>query len=238
VAGDQDIEASVPERALAVYAHPDDPEVSCGGTLARWAAGGAEVHLVVANRGDKGSADPATDPDRLAEHRAEEVHRAAGVLGLAGVELLGYPDGELEDDATLRDRLVALIRSLRPDAMVAPDPTAVFFGDSYVNHRDHRKLGWAVLDSLVPAASPLYAPGAGPAHQVGLVLLSGTLEPTAWVDVSAHLEQKVAAVACHESRVGDDPALVAAVLAERAAEEGRRAGLGHAEAFRRLRLAP
>ena len=238
MAGDPQIEASVPARTLAIYAHPDDPEVSCGGTLARWASGGSEVHLVVANRGDKGSADPSTDPDRLAEDRADEGHRAAVVLGLAGVELLGYPDGELEDDATLRDRLVALIRSLRPDAMVAPDPTAVFFGDSYVNHRDHRKLGWAVLDSLVPAASPLYAPGAGPAHQVGLVLLSGTLEPTAWVDVSAHLEQKVAAVACHESRVGDDPALVAAVLAERAAEEGRRAGLGHAEAFRRLRLAP
>lgn len=238
MAGGQDIESSVPERALAVFAHPDDPEVSCGGTLARWAAHGSEVHLVVANRGDKGSADPATDPDRLAEHRAEEVHRAAEVLGLAGVELLGYPDGELEDDATLRDRLVALIRGLRPDAVVAPDPTAVFFGESYVNHRDHRKLGWAVLDALVPAASPLYSPGAGPAHQVGLVLLSGTLEPTAWVDVSDHLEQKVAAVACHESRVGDDPALVEAVLAERAAEEGRRAGLGHAEAFRRLRFAP
>jgi LmbE family N-acetylglucosaminyl deacetylase len=238
VAGAQDIESSVPERALAVFAHPDDPEVSCGGTLARWAAGGSEVHLVVANRGDKGSADPATDPDRLAEHRAEEVHRAAAVLGLAKVEMLGYPDGELEDDAALRDRLVALIRSVRPDAVVAPDPTAVFFGDSYINHRDHRKLGWAVLDSLVPAASPLYSPGAGPAHQVGLVLLSGTLEPTAWVDVSAHLQQKVAAVACHESRVGDDPALVEAVLAERAAEEGRRVGLGHAEAFRRLRLAP
>lgn len=238
MAGGQDIESSVPERALAVYAHPDDPEVSCGGTLARWAARGCEVHLVVANRGDKGSADPATDPDRLAEHRAEEVRRAAVVLGLAGVELLGYPDGELEDDAVLRDRLVALIRRIRPAAVVAPDPTAVFFGESYVNHRDHRKLGWAVLDSLVPAASPLYAPGAGPAHQVGLVLLSGTLEPTAWVDVSAHLEQKVAAVACHESRVGEDPALVEAVLAERAAEEGRRAGLGHAEAFRRLRFAP
>ena len=63
------IERSTPARALAVFAHPDDPEVSCGGTLARWAELGAEVHLVIANRGDKGSFDPNTDPDALAAHR-------------------------------------------------------------------------------------------------------------------------------------------------------------------------
>ena len=231
------IESSIPDRVLAVFAHPDDPEVSCGGTLARWASSGTEIHLVIANRGDKGSADPTTDPDALAERRAEEVARAAEVLGLAGVEHLGYPDGEIENDVTLRDRLVGVIRTQRPDALIAPDPTAVFFGDSYVNHRDHRQLGWAVLDSLVPAASPLYVPDAGPAHQIGLVLLSGTLEADAWVDIADVLDRKVAAVACHASRLGEDPALVAELLEHRATEEGRRSGLSHAEAFRRLRFA-
>lgn len=230
------IETFLPERALAVYAHPDDPEVGCGGTLARWTASGAEVHLVIGNRGDKGSVDPATDPDALAAHRAEEVAKAAAVLGLADVEHLGYPDGEIDNDAALRARLIELIRRHRPDALVAPDPTAVFFGESYINHRDHRQLGWAVLDSLVPAASPLYVPEAGPAHQVGLVLLSGTLEANAWVDVADVFDRKVAAVACHESRLGEDPTLVAELLERRAAEEGRRSGLIHAEGFRRLRL--
>lgn len=232
------IEPFIPERALAVYAHPDDPEVSCGGTLARWAASGTEVHLVIANRGDKGSADPATDPDALTAHRAEEVARAAEVLGLAGVEHLDYPDGEIDNDAALRARLIEVIRRRRPEALVAPDPTAVFFGDSYVNHRDHRELGWAVLDSLVPAASPLYVPDAGPAHQVGLVLLSGTLEADAWVDIADVIDRKVAAVVCHESRLGGDPEVVAGLLEDRATEEGRRCGLSHAEAFRRLRLGP
>lgn len=230
------IEASIPERALAVFAHPDDPEVACGGTLARWAAAGCEVHLVIANLGDKGSADPATDPEALARHRAEEVGAAAAVLGLASVEHLGYPDGEIDNDAPLRERLVEVVRRLRPDAVVAPDPTAIFFGDSYVNHRDHRQLGWAVLDSLVPAASPLYVPEAGTAHQIRLVLLAGTLEADAWVDVAAVFERKLAAVACHQSRLGEDPALVAELLDHRAREEGRRGGLTHAEAFRRLRL--
>jgi LmbE family N-acetylglucosaminyl deacetylase len=227
----------VPARVLAVYAHPDDPEVSCGGTLAHWAAHGAEVRLVVVNAGDKGSPDPATDPADLTRRRAGEVHAAAEVLGLAGVELLGLPDGEVSNDLALRGRLVALVRTHRPEVVICPDPTAVFFGDSYVNHRDHREVGWAVVDAVAPAAgSALYFPEAGPAHQVGALLLSGTFDADAWVDVSDAVEAKVSAVSCHESRVGGDPALVAELLRLRTAETGAQAGVPHAESFRRLRF--
>jgi LmbE family N-acetylglucosaminyl deacetylase len=226
-----------PERALAVYAHPDDPEVSCGGTLAHWARGGADVRLVVVNAGDKGSPDAATDPAELTERRAREVDAAAGVLGLAGVERMGLPDGEVTNDLALRARLVGLIRTHRPDIVVCPDPTAVFFGDSYVNHRDHREVGWAVVDAVAPAAaSPLYFPETGPPHQVAGLLLSGTFEPDVWVDISDSLELKVAAVQCHESRVGGDPALVAELLRTRTAESGAQVGVSHAESFRHLRF--
>jgi LmbE family N-acetylglucosaminyl deacetylase len=226
-----------PERALAVYAHPDDPEVSCGGTLAHWARGGADVRLVVVNAGDKGSPDAATDPAELTERRAREVDAAAGVLGLAGVERMGLPDGEVTNDLALRARLVGLIRTHRPDIVVCPDPTAVFFGDSYVNHRDHREVGWAVVDAVAPAASsPLYFPETGRPHQVAGLLLSGTFDPDVWVDISDSLELKVAAVQCHESRVGGDPALVAELLRTRTAESGAQVGVSHAESFRRLRF--
>jgi LmbE family N-acetylglucosaminyl deacetylase len=226
-----------PERALAVYAHPDDPEVSCGGTLAHWARGGADVRLVVVNAGDKGSPDAATDPAELTERRAREVDAAAGVLGLAGVERMGLPDGEVTNDLALRARLVGLIRTHRPDIVVCPDPTAVFFGDSYVNHRDHREVGWAVVDAVAPAAaSPLYFPETGPPHQVAGLLLSGTFDPDVWVDISDSLELKVAAVQCHESRVGGDPALVAELLRTRTAESGAQVGVSHAESFRHLRF--
>ena len=226
-----------PGRALAVYAHPDDPEVSCGGTLAHWARAGADVRLVVVNAGDKGSPDAATDPAELTERRAREVDAAAAVLGLAGVEQMGLPDGEASNDLALRARLVELIRTHRPDIVVCPDPTAVFFGDSYVNHRDHREVGWAVVDAVAPAAgSPLYFPEAGPPHQVTALLLSGTFEPDVWVDISDSLERKVAAVQCHESRVGGDPALVADLLRTRTAESGVQVGVDHAESFRRLRF--
>ena len=227
----------VPARALAVFAHPDDPEVACAGTLARWVDGGAEVRLVVCNAGDKGSTDPDADPAQVASIRADEVEAAAAVLGIAGFEILGIPDGELENDAAFREALVARIRSLRPDTVIAPDPTAVFFGDNYINHRDHRELGWAVLDAVAPAAgTPLYFPAAGPPHAVRTLLLSGTLEPDAWVDVTAGLDRKISAVRCHQSRVGEEPDLVADVLRERAADAGRRVGVRFAEAYRRLQF--
>ena len=226
-----------PARALAVYAHPDDPEVSCGGTLAHWARAGADVWLVVVNAGDKGSPDAATDPAELTERRAREVDAAAAVLGLAGVERLSLPDGEVTNDLGLRGRLVELVRTHRPEVVICPDPTAIFFGDSYVNHRDHREVGWAVIDAVAPAAgSPLYFPEAGPPHQISALLLSGTYEPDVWVDISDSLEDKVAAVQCHESRVGGDPALVAELLRTRTAESGAQAGVDHAESFRRLRF--
>lgn len=227
----------VPARALAIYAHPDDADVSCGGTLARWAAAGAEVHSVVVTSGDKGSADPACDPSALAERRVGEVAAAAAVLGLAGHHLLGHPDGEVCDDRALRSELVALVRALRPEVVVCPDPEAVLFGQDYVNHRDHRVVGWATLDAVAPAAAlPLYFPEAGPAHQVDTVYLSGTLAPDVWVDITSTVGEKVKAVLCHVSQVGDSGDWLGEAVRQRAAEAGRAARVAHAEAFRRLRL--
>jgi LmbE family N-acetylglucosaminyl deacetylase len=161
----------------------------------------------------------------------------AAVLGLAGVDRLGLPDGEVTNDVTLRAQLVALVRTHRPEMVVAPDPTAVFFGDSYVNHRDHREVGWAAIDAVAPAAaSPLYFPATGAAHHVRIMLLSGSLAPAVGVDISTVVDKKLAAVQCHESRVGGDPALVGQLIRARTAEAGASLGVGHAESFRRLRF--
>jgi LmbE family N-acetylglucosaminyl deacetylase len=228
-----------PTVALAVYAHPDDPEISCGGTLARWAADGTRLHIVVATRGEKGDDRPGTDPVVLAERRAEEAREAAKVLGAQGVELLGYPDGEICNDVPLRRWLVEIVRRVRPDVVLAPDPTAVFFGSGYVNHHDHRAIGWAVLDACAPAAaSPLYFPEVGDAHQVGSILLSGTLEPDVWVDITSSVDAKADAVICHTSQIrGQDPEDVRELVRARARQEGTRAGVTFAEGYRRLRLA-
>ncbi|HEX2063094.1 MAG TPA: PIG-L deacetylase family protein [Acidimicrobiales bacterium] len=226
-----------PASALAVYAHPDDPEVSCGGTLARWARAGAEVHVVVCAQGDKGSTDPGVDPAELAARRGVEMQAAAEVLGLAGQHLLGLPDGEVENTLELRARLVELIRSIAPSVVVCPDPTAVFFGSQYFNHRDHREVGWCALDAVSPgAASPHYFPDRGPAHQVEAVYMSGSLAPDVWVDITGSIDVKAEALLCHRSQLAHEGEWFRQVVRQRAEQGGRVAGVAYAEGFRLLRL--
>jgi LmbE family N-acetylglucosaminyl deacetylase len=223
---------------LAIYGHPDDPEISCGGTLARWADEGAEVHILITTRGDKGSEDPAVDPDALAKIRVEETAAAARVLG-AVPHHLDHPDGELADDRALRLELVRAVRTIRPDVVCCPDPTAVFFGDGYYNHRDHRVTGWAALDAIAPAAgNPHYFPELRAegldVHSVAIAYLSGTQEPNAWVDITATLERKIEALFCHASQLVETGDWFRQFLRDSAEGAGRAAGVTYAEAFRRL----
>jgi LmbE family N-acetylglucosaminyl deacetylase len=232
----------IPERVIAIYAHPDDPEISAGGTLAYWADAGAEVHVVVTTRGDKGTNDPDADLDALAQLRVKETAAAAQVLGIAQHHHLDHPDGEIADDRELRLELVRLIRSVRPDVVCCPDPTAVFFGDSYVNHRDHRVTGWATLDAVAPAAgNPHYFPELEAegltTHQVRGLYLSGTFEPNVWVDVGTTLERKIEALFCHASQLVETGDWFRDFLRESAIDAGRAAGVQYAEAFRRIALA-
>ena len=233
-----------PGRVLAVYAHPDDPEISAGGTLARWAAAGARVWVLITTRGDKGAPDdPDADLDALAARRVEETAAASELLGFAGHLHLDYSDGELPDDLDLRSQLVRHVRELRPDVVVCPDPTAVFFGDSYFNHRDHRVTGWATLDAVAPAAgNPHYFHDqidAGLAvHQVQAAYLSATLDPNCWVDISDVLERKIDALFCHASQLTETGDWFRQFLRDRAEEAGREAGVRYAEGFRRLTFGP
>jgi len=226
-----------PGIVLAVYAHPDDADVGCGGTLARWAKGGTVVHLIVCTDGGKGTTELRVQPKKLAAERASELEASSALIGLTSVDNLGFRDGELTDSDEFRRTLVARVRELRPDVVCGHDPTAVFFGQDYFNHRDHRILGLALLDAVAPAAAlPHYFPDAGPPHQVATVLLSGTLEPDDWVDVSDTIETKAAAVECHRSQFAGQNGWAGEAVRRRAAEEGRRAGVAYAEGFRRLSL--
>jgi LmbE family N-acetylglucosaminyl deacetylase len=227
----------IPEVVLAVYAHPDDADVACGGTLARWAKAGAAVHLIVCTDGGKGTFDPEVTPADLAGRRAAELEASSALIGLQSVTNLGYPDGGLADSDELRGTLVGWVRRLRPDVVCGHDPTAIFFGQEYFNHRDHRLAGTTLLDAVSPAAAlPHYFPEAGPPHQVATVLLSGTLEPDVWVDVTETIDLKAAAVECHRTQFADPGGWAGEAVRRRAEQEGRRAGAGYAEGFRRLTL--
>jgi LmbE family N-acetylglucosaminyl deacetylase len=236
------IVAEAPARVLAIYAHPDDPEISAGGTLARWATAGSEVHILITTRGDKGSSDPSTDTDALAQIRKRESLAAARVLGVAGVLHLDHPDGDLPDDRTLRGELVRHVRLYRPDVVLCPDPTAVFFGEGYINHRDHRVTGWAAIDAVAPASgNPHYFPelrGEGlDVHTPNAIYLSGTHEPNVWVDIAGSIDRKIEALLCHASQLTETGEWFNEFLRESAEAAGRAAGVNFAEGFRRIVLA-
>ena len=102
----------VPQRVLAVYAHPDDPDVSCGGTLARWAGAGSEVHVLICTNGDKGTTDPDVDPDMLArrtklDEQRQRVHRLAAFSSAArsALTFAGEEDFSRALHASVRVRL-------------------------------------------------------------------------------------------------------------------------------------
>ena len=130
------------------------------------------------------------------------------MLGLASARHLDFADGELSDDLELRRELVRVVRTVRPDVVLCPDPTSVFFGDGYVNHRDHRVTGWATLDAISPASgNPHYfrelrAEGLD-VHQPRAVYLSGTFEPNVWIDIADTLDRKIEALFCHASQLED-----------------------------------
>ncbi len=226
----------VPGRAVAVYAHPDDPDVSCGGMLAHWTANGCEVEVVICAMGDKGTSDPDVEPAGLAAVRAEVAREAGRKLGVARLTFLGRADGEVENDAALRGELVAILRAGLPEAVVCPDPLAVFYGEHYYNHRDHRQVGFAALDAAGAAAMPLYYPDAGRAHRVRTAYLSGSLEPSVWVDISSTVDLKADAIACHRSQLGETTEWLRTAVLERAEEAGKQVAVPYAESFRRVLL--
>jgi LmbE family N-acetylglucosaminyl deacetylase len=236
--------ADVPASALAIYAHPDDPEIAAGGALAKWAAGGSSVWLLIVARGEKGTLDPDADLDALADQRVKETAAAAALLGFAGHFHLGYRDGEVPDGQELRGAIVRMVRDLKPEVVLCPDPTSVLFGDGYFNHHDHRVTGWATLDAVAPAAgaaNPHYFPdqiaeGLG-VHQVRAVYLTGTLEPNTWIDIEDTLERKIDALFCHTSQLTDADEWFRQFLRDRAEEGSATSGARYTESFRRLTFA-
>jgi LmbE family N-acetylglucosaminyl deacetylase len=225
-----------PLRFMLIAAHPDDAEFGPSGTAARWISEGSVGWLVCCTSGDQGGEDPDADPLALAAVREAEQRAAAVVTGYAGVTFLHQPDGALANDLALREQLVREIRTFRPDAVLATDPETLFHGDGGVNHTDHRAAGMAAVDAVYPAARnpmafPALARSGLAAHEVRRLYLFWSNHPTAWVDISATLDRKIAALSEHRSQIRDLDALGARIR-EWAAEEGAAIGVSAAESLR------
>ncbi|MBA3268021.1 MAG: PIG-L family deacetylase [Acidimicrobiia bacterium] len=231
---------AVPDRALAVGAHPDDVEFGCGGTLAKWAAAGCSVHHLVCTDGSKGSWDPDTDVATLVATRRDEQRAASLALGGAGdVVFCGWTDGELEAGLRQRWEVASWIRRIRPAVVLGHDPWK-----RYRLHPDHRAAGFLLTDAIVAARDPHFFPElAAPPHRPSTLLLWEADEPDHIEDISDHLTTKVAAILCHRTQYRstmqiDDPSVDTETerfrkkIADRAGEHGRAAGVTFGERFK------
>jgi LmbE family N-acetylglucosaminyl deacetylase len=219
--------------ALVLFAHPDDAEFSCGGTVARWSRDGCEVHYVCITDGSAGSNDPGTTRDAMREVRTRELQAAADVLGVASVTFLGELDGFLEVTPATRRKVTREVRRLRPEVILAPDPSRLWYGNSYVNHADHKAAGALALSAVMPDAptrvlfQELEEEGIQPFEVPNLYLVAD--EPDTFVDITETFDVKIKALLAHASQVGPD---VEERVAERARALGDRAGCGYAEGFK------
>jgi len=230
-----------PERAMVIVAHPDDPEFSAGGTIARWADDGIEVTYVIVTDGSKGTDDTTISKDELVAMRVKEQQAAANVLGVRNVVFLGHTDGEVVPDLTLRRELVKVIRQYRPDIVVTGDPQTLITGFNTINHPDHRAVGLATLDAIFPAArNHNYFPeslgdGLEPVY-VKHVYLSGTLHPDTWIDVTDTFERKIASLREHKSQIKDMDGLAQRMRERMRAPESSEETPSYREGFRLLKL--
>jgi LmbE family N-acetylglucosaminyl deacetylase len=226
---------------LVIVAHPDDADFGVAGTLAHWVSQGTVGRLVCCTSGDAGADDASTDPLLLARTREAEQRAAAQIVGYEAVDFLHRPDGALENDLALREQLVRIIRTFRPTAVVAMDPTVIIHEAGFVQHVDHRVAGLAAVDAVYPAARNAMAfpnlvtdEGLEPC-EVNELYLFFTDKPNAWVDTTATLEVKIRALREHVSQLRK-PEELEGMLRGWAHEEGARIGTAAAESFRRVSL--
>jgi LmbE family N-acetylglucosaminyl deacetylase len=208
---------------LAVFAHPDDESLACGGTLARLADGGARVVLLCASRGENGSvSDQSLVATRdLAHVRSDELLEAARTLGIADVLICDHPDGDLRwaDVSELHDEIVGAIVRYQPDAVIT------FAEDGLYWHLDHigvHERTYTAVRSLGAEAPPLYYVTIPKGLMRAVVEAAGEVSftdtkfwgieadafgeaakpPTFVIDVRAWVSRKLAALSCHRTQMG------------------------------------
>lgn len=162
------------KRLLAVLAHPDDESFGLGGTLAKYANEGVEVHICIATDGAAGSVEKGFEDarERLAEIRAEELKTAVSILG-GTLHTLNYRDsGYLNDPANEHPdafiqadleeaicKVVRLIRQIRPQVVITHDETGGYL------HPDHIQCWRITTPAFYAAADASQYPDAGEPFQ-------------------------------------------------------------------------
>jgi N-acetylglucosamine malate deacetylase 1 len=215
---------------LAIGAHPDDLELTCGGTLAALARRGVAVHMAVVTAGEGGSHTldgPATRRVRLAE-----AARSAEICGARSFHHLGMADQGAEHTIERRRELTDLIRRLKAGVILGHAP-----GDYHVDHRVAHELTFA---ARCAAPVPNFATEPPLQHMPHLAYFDNLqglgFEPHVWIDIGETIEVRQRMLAAHESQFALMRAIYGQDLAEMsdrlARMRGGQRGCAFAEAFR------
>lgn len=190
-----------------VFAHPDDAEFLCGGTVAAWTRDGTAVRYVCATDGSAGWNGPDLERARIAEIREREMREAADVLAVEDVVFLGYADGSLAPDLDLRKAITREVRRVRPDVIVTFDPSVLWAGRGYINHPDHRAVGEAVLAVVAcdaptrPQFPELLDEGREPYKVPRLWLATESDDADTRIDIGDTIDLKIKALKAHQSQM-------------------------------------
>jgi bacillithiol biosynthesis deacetylase BshB1 len=174
---------------LAIAAHRDDVELTCGGTLIKAARLGRRTAILDLTQGETGTLGSA-------EVRATEASQAAQILGVEARENLGLPDAGIVNTPEVRLELARVVRRFRPRIVIAPAPRG--------RHPDHRVAAALVRDACFLAGLAQLAPDVPkwrPHQVVHCVTYREDFEkPTFVVDVSEEFERKMEAIRCYASQ--------------------------------------
>ncbi|MGB3328098.1 MAG: PIG-L deacetylase family protein [Thermomicrobiales bacterium] len=218
-----------------VVAHPDDAEFSSGGTISKFAKEGKRTIIIQVTSGNRGTSDRSFTPETLIATREAEEQEAARRMGVSELVFLHEPDGALVPDLALREKIVRMIRTYKPDVIITHDPFR-----PYALHPDHRAAGLAAHDAVYPTARDfLYYPehlddGLEP-HKTAEIWYFGAESPDVFVDITDTFDTKIEALKAHKSQVGEAEDL-ADRLRERAAELAKDQPFELAESFKSIKM--
>ena len=220
-------------RILAVGAHPDDLEILCSGTLARYVRLGHEVVMCHASRGDKGHFH--IPSDELAATRRKEAEEAAAIIG-AEVVAMGLSDGEIYANEETLLKFVDMVRAARPDVVITHHP------NDYM--RDHIVVSNLVVHSTFMASVPYLKTEHDFHEKIPPIYFMDTLAgvdflPTDYVDISDTIEIKHLMLTKHQSQLiwlqEHDNIDIIDFVTTVAKFRGLQCGVAYAEGFVRYR---
>ncbi|KPL14115.1 hypothetical protein AMJ74_04040 [candidate division WOR_3 bacterium SM1_77] len=220
------------KNRLIIMAHPDDAELTCGGSIARWAEKDDVYHIIV-SCGEKGTWLKNASPLLVAQKREGEAKKAARFLGVKRAVFLRHPDGEVANMKTLKLEIAALIRRFRPHTIVTHDPWSRYF------HPDHRATAHAVIEGITIARDWHFYPflieiGLKPFRPKEL-LLGITDQPNYINDITSTYKKKIKAIRMHGSQLNQLPNWEQRVL-DRVEKDGALGGYKFGEGFCKMRI--